>query len=141
MKNRIIFSIIILFLLSFFNSCASIKENKQKDTFLQQFINNDGIISSLEAFYSAETITIYDENKVLVKADRTFNTASKKVDIVILKPQNNQYITIKNFILNQNLTCLTFLTSDREEGIVFYLRRKDNKDEWRISNMFRQGTR
>lgn len=141
MKNRVIFFIIILFLFSFLNSCASIKENKQKDIFLQQFINNDGIINSLESFYSGETITIYDENKVLVKAGKTFNTASKRVDLVILKPQNNQYITIKNFILNRNLTCLTFLNSDREEGIIIYLKRRDNNDEWKISNMLKQGTR
>ncbi|WP_185290881.1 hypothetical protein [Chryseobacterium lactis] len=141
MKNNVIYSIIILFLFSFFNSCASIKEDKQKDTFIQQFVNNNAIISSLESFYGGKVITIYDENKVLVKANKTFNTESKTVDIVILKPKNDQYITIKNFIFNKNLTCLTFLTSDREEGIVFYLKRKDNKDEWKISNMFKQQTR
>ncbi|MBW3521814.1 hypothetical protein [Chryseobacterium sp. NKUCC03_KSP] len=141
MKNIILSSIFTVFLFSFFSSCASVKENKQKDIFVNQFVNNDGILNSLESFYNLKTITIYDENKVLVEQDKTFNISSRIVNIVLLKPQNDQYLSIKNFILNQNLVCLTFLTSDREEGVVFYLKRKSNKDEWQISNMFKQQTR
>ncbi|WBV59927.1 hypothetical protein PFY12_12870 [Chryseobacterium camelliae] len=141
MKKTIIFSILTVFLFSFFSSCASVKENKQKDIFINQFVNNDGILNSLESFYNVKTITIYDENKLLVKQDKTFNISSKTVNIVILKPQNDKYLSIKNFIINKNLVCLTFLTSDREEGVVFYLKRKNNDDKWQISNMFKQQTR
>lgn len=141
MKNIIISSILTVFLFSFFGSCASVKENRQKDIFINQFVNNDGIINSLESFYNVKTITIYDENKLLVEQDKTFNISSKTVNIVILKPQNDQYLSIKNFIINKNLVCLTFLTSDREEGVVFYLKRKNNDDKWQISNMFKQQTR
>ncbi|NIF07846.1 hypothetical protein F3J23_20665 [Chryseobacterium sp. Tr-659] len=141
MKNRVLFSIVLFSILSFFTSCASLQKDKEKEIFVKQFVSNNGILNSLESFYNEKTITIYDENKVLVTDTKTFDTSPRTVNMVILKPQNNKYLSIKNFVLNQNLACLTFLTADREEGFVFYLRRKDNKNEWQISNMFRQHTR
>ncbi|WP_261512645.1 hypothetical protein [Chryseobacterium paludis] len=141
MRNKINFLIIIVSAGILFNSCASIKDNKQRNIFVKQFIGSEGITNSLQSFYDDKTITIYDENKVLVKENGTFHTLSQTINILTSRPTSNNYLMIKNFTLNQNLACLTFLTSDKEKGIVFYLKRKDNKEGWQIANMFKQNTR
>jgi len=133
MKNTILFSIILLFIFSFFTSCISLKKDRQKEDFVTQFFNNASVYNSLETYYPKKDITIYDEKKELVNAPKTFGLDSKKIKIETKKPLDDKYFIVYSFTLNENLASIVLATSDKDKGIIYYVEKKKNK--WAIMNI------
>lgn len=139
MKKTIIFSIVILFALSFFTSCISLKKDQQKEEFVTQFFNNESVYNSLESYYTQKNIIIYDEKKELVDKSKTFGIDSKKVIVETIKPLDDNYFVVYSFTLNENLASIVLATSDEDKGIIYYVEKKKNK--WAIMNIIPKNSR
>lgn len=133
MKKTIIFSIVTLFILSFFTSCISLKKDRQKEEFVTQFFNNESVYNSLKDYYSQKSIIIYDNKKELVKRSKTFGIDSKKVIAETIKPLDDNYFIVYSFTLNESLASIVLATSDEDKGIIYYVEKKKNK--WAIMNI------
>ena len=135
MKNTILSSIILLFILSFFNSCISMRKEGHKDKFLLEFFNKDSVYNSLEIYYPQNNIIIYDEKKQLVGMPKLFGIDSKRIKIETIKPLNGNYFLVYSFILNENLSMLVLSTSDGDKGVIYYIRKKNKTSSWAIMNI------
>lgn len=136
-SRKLLFSVFLLLLYS----CTNMNSKRQKNVFLSQFSNNESIYNSLSDYYRDEKIIIYDENKVLVDKGVILGSEVKKIEFVTVKPTNDKYFIVHNFILNRNLATVILASSDRESGIIYYLKRNDINEEWKSINIIPKNNR
>lgn len=132
------FSIILLMC-----SCSTFKNindnNNDKDSFKNDFFNNISVYNSLKDYYNTKNIIIYDREKTISTKKEIFN--QNNLEIVVNKPNGNNYFFVYSYILNKNLAMLVLSTSDGDKGIIYYIRKNDNKKSWNIMNIIPKNSR
>ncbi|ROH99384.1 hypothetical protein [Chryseobacterium daecheongense] len=101
---------------------------------MNQFFENNIVQSSLEEYYNKKII-IYDEKKVLTNKPIQYQNDSISLNIQTTQPLDNSFFRIYDFILNKDLGFVVFSTSDRSQGILYYLKRNNKNNKWEIMEM------
>lgn len=124
-KNILILLIIIL----------NISGLKAQDlNFNDYFFNSYTAFHSLGDFIKEDSIIIYDKDKKISATDLEFSytsdTSTKCIKIVHSIPNNNNYLIVTDYIINDNLSVISFANSEKKKYIVFTSKRDNKDDKW-----------
>lgn len=132
MKHQIskFIALSIIFLL--FNSCIN-KHVKRQSLFLDQFFSNKQVAYALNE-YSNNNIVIYDENKTLIKFNEVYQSDSISIKVQNNFPVNTEFYRVYEFALNKDLSYVALTTSDKQKGILFFMKKKEGSNKWYLVN-------
>lgn len=128
-KNRIIYLCVIVALL--LTNCKSFNQNKLH--FIDYLMKSDEFYYSLQE--NSNKITIYDQNKELVKIDREFNKNDVFINFTVDKPLISDYFTVNKVIIDQNLAFIALRNSSGRKNYVYYLIKNNKHHTWHITNV------
>lgn len=128
----------IVFILLLLFSCTS-NNNNQKDIFLSEFFNNESVYESLAKYYPNQSLIVFDKEKLLIQ--KSYGINNKNIKVQTIKPHDDNYFLVHNFILNKNLATIVLATSDMEKGIIYYLKRDKANEKWVMMNIIPKNSR
>lgn len=133
---KIMKSGLLLILSCLFLSCSTRFTEKQiqNEKFINEFCSNKKVIHNLKK-YSGHLILIYDDRHLLTQSLKTFNNDSTEIRIQTALPKNEFYFKINKFILNSDLAFVVLETNDNTKGVVFYLLKDEQDQQWYVMNI------
>lgn len=120
-------------------SCKSINYSKTDD-FVNQFFNNGSVYSSLSDYYKGDVV-LYDEKGIFTDNELKFKHDSVELYIRKVQPTSNNFFRIYDFILNKDLGFVVLSTSDRNKGIIYYLKRNKKDNKWSIMDISKRNSK